>query len=113
MNTYCDQFCKNTYCFGTSWDIRCDKTELIQNEEFQNPSHTNGRIDNRTCFTYKYAEDCLQYQFAKKQAIEVKKHLDTNLEFKKFYDKMNNKPKRTIGTKEHPMDEFLKIFKLL
>lgn len=113
MYTYCDQFCKNTYCFGTSWDIRCNKTELIKNKEFQNPSHTNGRIDNRTCFTCNYQEDCLQYQFAKEQAIQIKRHLNADPKFKRFYDKMNNKPKRTRATKEHPVTEFLKIFKLI
>lgn len=111
MNTYCDQFCKNTYYFGTDWDIRCRKTELIKNEEFQNPSH--GKIDNRTCFTYNYQEDCLQYQFAKEQAIQIKRYLNADPKFKRFYDKMNNKPKRTIGTREHPITDFLKIFKLI
>ena len=114
MYTYCDQFCGYVYCFGTSWDIRCGATELIKNEEFQNPKHTNGRrIDNRTCFTCNYQEDCLQYQFAKEQAIQIKRYLDNIPSFKRFYDIINNRPKRTMGMKEHPVDEFLKIFKLL
>ena len=110
MNTYCDQFCGYTYYFGTSWDIRCGATELIKNEEFKDKS---GEMDNRTCFTCNYQEDCLQYQFAKEQAIQIKRHLNADPKFKRFYDKMNNRPKRTIGTREHPITDFLKIFKLI
>ena len=52
-NNYCEQFCKNVSLFGTSWDVRCDRTDLINNKEYQS------NADNRTCITYRYEDDCL------------------------------------------------------
>lgn len=103
-NNYCEQFCKNVSLFGTSWDVRCDRTDLIDNEEYQY------KADDRTCITCRYEEDCLQYQFAKSVAIEIKEKIEEGDEkFMKFVEKMNNKPKRTIGTKPHPVSDFLEI----
>lgn len=103
---YCDQFCKNKYYFGTSWDIRCGKTDLIQNEEY----HEKYKRNNMTSLTCKYAKDCLQYQFAQSVAKEIKSKIDENdKNFMKFLKIMDNKPKRTRGTKEHPITEFLNI----
>lgn len=110
MYTYCDQFCKNTYCFGTLWDVRCSRTDLIDNKEYQSKTNRYGSHDNRTCFTTKFKSDCLQYQFAKSVAIEIKDKIEEGDEgFLRFLEKVNNKPKRTRGTKVHPVSDFLEL----
>ena len=104
MNTYCDQFCKNSYCFGTSWDVRCARTDLIENDEYQDQN------DNRTCVTHKYENNCLQYQFAKSVAEEIQAKIDEGDEdFLRFLEKVNNRPRRHLGVKVHPVTDFLQI----
>lgn len=103
---YCEQFCKNVYLFGTMWDIRCDRTGLIQNKEY----HEKYKQNNMTALTCTYAKDCLQYQFAKSVAIEIKAKIEEGDEgFMRFLEKVNNRPKRTIGTKQHPISDFLEV----
>lgn len=110
--TYCDMYCKHHYLFGTSWDLRCGRTDLIQNEEYQNNTNRYGSVDNRVCFIErKYDKDCLQYQMAKQSAMELKEKLKENDEaFQRFYDIINNPPHRCRGTIHKKVDKFIEIF---